>query len=297
MAAPAAFMQVSAHTEFFHLQFLTVSRRVIMCVAAVNIVTTIVKYLLHSVNMSGKKNINYESIGQKIAHIRDILGLSQEAFAAKMDVSRQSIYRYESGSGFPDSKFLELMCSLFNVSPQWLISGDGDPIKNTNVVSESCPIRRVSWPGMPPPIIPETGKLDPDAFDLVPLAEPQLSAGAGAFVESEGFSAYYAFRKEWLRRISGSPDSLILVKVCGDSMQPTISDSDIVLVDTARSRIRSGAIYAIGIDDTISIKRLDLLPPDKVNVLSDNSRYQPYTAALDQVRILGQVIWFARELI
>jgi phage repressor protein C with HTH and peptisase S24 domain len=239
--------------------------------------------------------------GEKLEYLREHLGLTQSKFAKKLGIKDSFYSSIKTGSSvFPRERLNHLM-ETCGINLNWFITGNGEPfLENAekNIVREPGPINRVSGPVAAPPIVPDTGSLDPDAFDLVPLAEARLSAGGGSFVQSEGFCAYYAFKKEWLRRIAdGGTDNLVLVKVSGDSMHPTIDDGDMVLVDTARLHIRSGAIYAIGIDDTIAVKRIDLAPPATVNIISDNKLYQPYTAALDQVRILGQVIWFARELI
>ena len=43
------------------------------------------------------------TIGQRIAQKRKELGLSQEALGSKLGVSRQSIYKWEAGSGLPEA--------------------------------------------------------------------------------------------------------------------------------------------------------------------------------------------------
>ena len=146
--------------------------------------------------------------------------------------------------------------------------------------------------------VPETGSCDPSEFDLVPLAEAHLSAGGGAFVLTEKFKGYYAFRKEWLRRVTTSPRHAILMSVRGESMAPTISENDVVLLDTGRRRIFPGKIYAIGINDTIMIKRLEPLLRGTIRVISDNrTEYPPYEAQIRDLKVIGQVIWYARELV
>ena len=42
------------------------------------------------------------TVGQRIAQKRKELGLSQEALGDKLGVSRQSIYKWESGSALPE---------------------------------------------------------------------------------------------------------------------------------------------------------------------------------------------------
>jgi len=104
-----------------------------------------------------------------------------------------------------------------------------------------------------------------------------------------------AFRKEWIAR-KGDAKDMVLIKVSGDSMDPTLLNGDLVLIDRGRKYFEpQGGIYAIALDDTIMIKRVQLVG-DCVKVISDNKMYDPFEVKADQVKINGKVIWFAREL-
>ena len=86
--------------------------------------------------------------------------------------------------------------------------------------------------------------------------------------------------------------------ICGNSMEPELKDGDTVLVDQSKTEILAGAIYAIGIDDTVMVKRIEKLP-DKLVLISENERYSPtylQGEEVNNVRILGKVIWICREV-
>lgn len=86
--------------------------------------------------------------------------------------------------------------------------------------------------------------------------------------------------------------------VLGDSMEPLISDGDMVMIDLGRQRLHSGQIYAIGVGDAIMIKRLERMTDRSVRVISDNkATYPAYEIDLAELRILGQVIRYARQLV
>ena len=133
-------------------------------------------------------------------------------------------------------------------------------------------------------------------FIYVPMAKAELSAGGGAVVTSEELGEKYAFRKKWAFESGLCKGKVVLMTVRGDSMEPTFKDGDTVLVDMARIKLISGCIYAMGTDDMLQIKRLERRGKG-VRVISDNSRYEPYDAAPDEVRIIGQVVWYARQII
>ena len=86
--------------------------------------------------------------------------------------------------------------------------------------------------------------------------------------------------------------------IFGNSMEPELKDGDTVLIDMAQKEILAGAIYAVGLDDTIMVKRLEKRP-DKLVLFSDNKDYPPIYfegEEINNVHIIGKVIWICREL-
>ena len=96
----------------------------------------------------------------------------------------------------------------------------------------------------------------------------------------------------------GKPDQMSLIKVSGDSMEPTLLDGDLVLVNHARTRVApQGGIYAMSIDDEIMIKRVQpVFESGKLRVISDNKAYDSFEIGTDRVKVNGKVIWYARDL-
>ena len=132
-------------------------------------------------------------------------------------------------------------------------------------------------------------------FDYIPMVETQLSAGGGAFVISEDIEGYYAFRKKWLNRVASSIKHLVLMRVIGDSMSPTIQDNDTVMIDIGKRSIKEGMLYAIRFDSTVMIKRLAFRPSERILIISDNRQeYEPYEVELKDLHIIGQIIFFCR---
>ena len=63
-------------------------------------------------------------IGEQIRKIRKNENLSQEQLGQKMNVTRQAIYKWESGKGYPDIQNLIMLSELFEISLDELIKGD-----------------------------------------------------------------------------------------------------------------------------------------------------------------------------
>ncbi len=77
------------------------------------------------------------NIGERIFELRKIAGLSQEEFAEKLGVSRQSVSKWESGNVMPDLDKIVSMCALFNVTTDYLIKGEKkDPEPESREIEE-----------------------------------------------------------------------------------------------------------------------------------------------------------------
>ncbi len=48
--------------------------------------------------------------------------------------------------------------------------------------------------------------------------------------------------------------------------------------------------------DLLSIKRLESRG-ETVRIISDNKEYEPYDMHHSEIRIIGQVVWYARHLV
>lgn len=81
------------------------------------------------------------SIPVKIQQLRKSNGLSQEQLAEKLEVSRQAVSKWESGTSFPDIEKLVRICELFDVSTDYLIK-DEDASKPNQDVQQSVHIPR-----------------------------------------------------------------------------------------------------------------------------------------------------------
>lgn len=89
-------------------------------------------------------------------------------------------------------------------------------------------------------------------------------------------------------------EALALIEATGDSMEPTIRDGELLLVDTDATGIQSGRIYVIAVDDSILVKRIVQRVDGSLLIKSDNPAYEPEVmrpGTNEPARIVGQVIW------
>jgi phage repressor protein C with HTH and peptisase S24 domain len=104
------------------------------------------------------------------------------------------------------------------------------------------------------------------------------------------------FPRAFIESITLSPpSSLTWSRGRGDSIAPTISDNDLVLIDRSQRTLREqDAIWALTIGDMAMVKRLRVRG-EKVTILSDNDRVPPDDAHPDEVNIVGRVIFIGRR--
>lgn len=245
-----------------------------------------------------------KDFGHRIKCQRESIGLTQVDLAQKIGTSKTTIQNYEAGN-IPKGLALFKLSRILKCSIDYLLIGEESPfiqkemapeipsgVNNQELIEYSED--KKYWPGNDTCF---SGACLED-FDLIPMVETKLSAGGGAFVISEAVEGYYAFKKAWVRSVASSSKGLVLMRVDGNSMSPTIQDGDTVMIDTARKGIKEGHLYAIRLDSTVMVKRLAFRPAGKIVVISDNrAEYDFYEVNQTELHVLGMAIFFSRVLV
>lgn len=65
-------------------------------------------------------------LGMRVFEIRKTLGLSQEAFGARIGMGRSAISKIEKGENELTEKNIKLICKQFGVSKKWILTGEGE---------------------------------------------------------------------------------------------------------------------------------------------------------------------------
>jgi len=178
------------------------------------------------------------------------------------------------------------IAEVAKVDLKWLIAGTG-----------SKEIR-------PPEDAFEGGALDirgriVNEIAFIPRLDVQASAGLGSLVVSEDTVDILAFNRNWLRERSINAAAARVLDVKGDSMEPTIRDGDILVVDTSISQVRDNAIYVIIYAGNVLAKRVHLKRDGSLTLISDNERYPREDVPIAEVpdlHIAGRVMWFGRSI-
>jgi len=203
------------------------------------------------------------------------LELSQKLQELGRKVSPQQISSWERGDYFPSHQNLSAICKILEVNLVTplinqdfkVVGGSGD--KNENLANE---------------------------FSLVEKKRGAISAGPG-LAPTDEVDFQLAFRNDWLEK-HGGVNQLMVIQVEGDSMTPELRENDVVLINKNIKAVSlGGGIYAIKWNDKILVKRLQVNPQTgSVLIKSDNPTYETMETNLDDIEVVGKIIWYGREL-
>jgi phage repressor protein C with HTH and peptisase S24 domain len=193
---------------------------------------------------------------------------SQTELAQALGINRSAITQARKKNAIPAKWMLKLYRG-FGLNPDWVETGVGQTFSKSS---------------------------NDGIFKNVPKVKARLSAGSGSFEVGSEIEGYYAFRKDWLST-KGNMNKMVLMDIFGNSMEPELKDGDTILLDESQKDVLAGAVYAVGVDDTIMVKRLEK-HPNKLVLISDNRDYDPIflrESDINSIRIIGKVIWVCRE--
>lgn len=135
----------------------------------------------------------------------------------------------------------------------------------------------------------------------VPHYAIQASAGGGTLVEAEPIEQHLTLSRDWLARENIGSKDLIGIYAKGDSMEPTITSGDSLLIDREANVIGSdGGIYVINYEGELFVKRVQKLLDGRIAVTSDNKNHMSIEISkhdLERLKIIGRVVWFGRKIV
>lgn len=212
------------------------------------------------------------SVGERIRELRG--EMQQAELADKLGIHKNTMANYERGERFPDVNILLKILEVFpETNPAWLLTGEGSKIK-------SEPVQ--------------------EGFVMFPRYEIEAGAGPGRNVQSEQIVDFVSFKEEWVQNFLRVPrKDLALLSVKGDSMNPTLNDGDMILVDLRADRLEDSAIYVLEFEDALLVKRIQRKLDGSIVIKSDNQLYEPEILKKDQaggLKIVGRVVWSGRRM-
>lgn len=152
----------------------------------------------------------------------------------------------------------------------WLMTGEGDPLQPPEArVRNALAVRAADN--------------DDGEFVQIAMVKLRLSAGITGFqTEPEGRDGgTLGMRRNWIERHNLSAEHLIAILVKGESMEPSLYEDDIVIINTLDKKAVDGAVYAFNYEGEAVVKRLSR-DAGKWWLTSDNPDQRKYHRKLCQ---------------
>lgn len=96
--------------------------------------------------------------------------------------------------------------------------------------------------------------------DLTPIRKVRLHLRAGiagfAVEPEDGEGLPIFFRADWMAQRGYKPQHLLSIKVKGSSMEPSLHEGDMVVINAADTAPRDGEVFAVNYEGEAVIKRL-----------------------------------------
>lgn len=133
---------------------------------------------------------------------------------------------------------------------------------------------------------------------LISRYDARAGAGVPALRVDEAVIEKISFSESWVRTVlRRNPDHLALIECRGDSMEPTLRDGDVLMIDTSVTEVHSARIYVLDLDGSLIVKRVQRLVSGGFRIISDNKdRYEAETftpSDRNPLRVVGEVVWWA----
>jgi phage repressor protein C with HTH and peptisase S24 domain len=212
------------------------------------------------------------TIGNKIRLLRERANQSRQVFGQLIGVPEAKVQAIEIGKQRVDHETLANIVTILGIDANYLLRSDAS-------LDE---------------ILPDAPINEPD-YIQIPKFTVSASAGNGATNDTEDAAGHYAFSRRWIKRRGLSSDSLAVITVTGDSMEPKLRDNDLILVNRDEISVRDGKPYVVRIGGELLVKYVQRLGENQVTLLSANTFYPPRTIDLPEgdtgtIQIIGRVV-------
>lgn len=222
-----------------------------------------------------------DDLARDTALIRELVAFANVApavLAKRAGVSPSTIQRPYSGTASTrlGRNVLEKLQAAFPDFPGWSAGGTAD--------------RRTPFKGLP---------AEPE-HSMVEVVVSDVAYGlGGTYVDDASVEVTVErFPRTFIRQFTKGPlNQLYFAAGFGDSMEPTIHTSDLILIDRSQERLRvSDQIWAVAVGDICMVKRVRIASSRELLLVSDKPGVSDYLVAENELRLIGRVVGVVKRL-
>jgi phage repressor protein C with HTH and peptisase S24 domain len=205
-------------------------------------------------------------------------GISQSEMSRRVGITQSTIWKllHEPKQG---SKHIHVIARELGTTPAYLMGETDDPNEGALPVPSAETLA--------------------EQLNAVQVREIDLAMGMGAtYLDVPVTETMRVFDRGWLRTYTdAAPEHLMFAQGVGDSMEPTIRNSDLLLIDCSQKIVRmSSKFWAIAYANCGAIRRLEPLSDGGVEMLADNPLAPNRIAYDGEMHVLGRVVAIVRKM-
>lgn len=119
-------------------------------------------------------------MNERIKRLRNTLQMTQQEFADRIKVKRNTVATYEMGRSVPSDSAIALICKEFSVNETWLRTGTGDMFlqenKDTQISQMLDEVIKANESDFKRRLISALSKLDDDGWDCLEKLVENIAA-------------------------------------------------------------------------------------------------------------------------
>ena len=227
--------------------------------------------------------------GRRVHRLRAIHGISQTKLAKMVGTTPSQVSVIESNKSRPSLKTAIALARALDTSLDYLTGEIDNATPYSGLLTDPG-----LWYEYHLGPDREWGTTDDDKWnDYVAITEVDTAAGAGAVVHDERITGRMKFPARWLRREGLEAQHCRIIRVIGESMEPTLPDGCSILVNHEVTEPEDGKIFVIRAGDELIVKRTLQLKSGRWVVASDNpdTKTWPTRPWPTDAVVIGQVRW------
>lgn len=214
-----------------------------------------------------------------VARAKLALGVEKDSeLARSLEVSTSVIPGYHKRGVVPLEQCIKI-AEQTGVSLDWLILGKGPAPLKAEAGNPGQSVMDYVWADRARRWAAE-GREQPDVV-WVPLYNVAASAGHGNFFDQENIVQFIPFNRRWVLEEGLYPDKLECVSIAGDSMVPGLNNTDITLIN--RAKTQGDGVFVLQLAGAVRVKRLQWLADGRLRISSDNPIYETEYLKLDEL--------------
>ena len=116
-------------------------------------------------------------------------------------------------------------------------------------------------------------------------------AGGGAFNDENDDYTYITLDPIYKEMLNiQQSDKIEAIRVVGDSMEDTLGEGSIILINRKKTELVDGSIFVVNTPGGVFVKRIEINTTGGIDLKSDNKDYKTSTFPVEELSVIGRVI-------